>query len=188
VGRRGALTAYPPLGPRVVVGGISGTGKTTLAKQLAARLGAPHVELDAHFHLPGWEFASEERARATVGAAVAGERWVVDGNYAAVRDVVWSRATTLVWLDYRRGVGTWRAVRRTVPRIIRRHELWNGNREEWRSLLDKGHPVWWSWTQHAEHRRSYEASLADPAYAHLGVIRLRTPRETAEWLRYAAAP
>ena len=180
-------TVARALGPRVVVGGVSGTGKSTVAKELARRLGAPHVELDAHFHLPGWEFASEERARATVSEATAGGTWVGDGNYAVVRDIVFGRATTFVWLDLPRGVPTWRAVKRTIPRVIRGHELWNGNRERWRDLLDKGHPIWWSWTHHGATRESYEEAVADPAYAHLDVIRLRSAKEVAAWLR-AAVP
>jgi adenylate kinase family enzyme len=190
VGRRGALSAgpYPPLGPRVVVGGVSGCGKTTLAKELARRLGAPHIELDAHYHQPGWVPATDEQMTASVGAATAGETWVADGNYSRIRPVLWARATTFVWLDYRKGIPTWRAVRRTIPRLVRRPELWNGNREQWRYLFDSGHPIWWSWHHHPVQRASYEESVADPAYAHVDVIRLRTPRETARWLRDVALP
>jgi len=177
------VTTYPPLGPRVVVGGVSGSGKTTLARELARRMGGPHIELDAHFHLPGWVQATPEQMAVTIGAAISGDTWVVDGNYGGMRPVIWGRATTFVWLDFPRGVATWRALKRTGPRLIHGHELWNGNREQWRNLFDKGHPIYWSWTHHPELRASYEASVADPAYAHVGVIRLRTPREAARWLR-----
>jgi adenylate kinase family enzyme len=174
---------YPALGPRVVVGGVSGSGKTTLARELARLLGAPHIELDAHFHLAGWVQASAEQMAATVGAATAGETWVADGNYTRVRPVLWARVTTFVWLDYPKGIPTWRAFKRTIPRLVSRPELWNGNRESWRNLFDSGHPIWWSWHHHDVQRESYEEALADPAYAHVQVIRLRTPRETARWLQ-----
>ena len=184
MGRRGALSPreYPPLGPRVVVGGISGCGKTTLAKELARRLGAPHVELDAHFHQPGWTQATDEQFTASVSAATAGDTWVADGNYGRVRHIVWGRATTVVFLDYPKGLPTWRTVKRSIPRLVRGTELWNGNRERWRNLLDSGHPIWWSWHHHGVNRAGYEAGFADPAYAHLDVIRLRTPAETRRWL------
>ena len=189
MGRRGALSGtYAALGPRVVVGGASGSGKTTLASELARRLRVPHVELDAFAHQPGWRMAGDDEFRAAVRAATAGDAWVVDGNYTVVRDVVWARATTFVWLDFPRGVATWRALRRTIPRVVRRQELWNGNRERWRDLLDRGHPIWWSWTNHPANRASYEAYTNDPRYAHVAVIRLRSAREADAWLRYAAQP
>ena len=53
LGRRGALTGA--VMTRVVVAGISGVGKTTLARRLAAARGLRHVEVDALFHGPGWQ-------------------------------------------------------------------------------------------------------------------------------------
>ena len=183
MGRGRALNAPNALGTRVVVGGISGSGKTRLARELARRLGAPHVELDAHFHREGWRGATDEEFLASVAAAVAGDRWVVDGNYTRVREVVWPRATAFVWLDYPRWVGTARTVRRTARRLLAREELWNGNRERLRNLLDPGHPIPWSWQQHPGCRAKYEAAVADPRWSHLTVVRLRSPAETRRWLQ-----
>jgi DNA helicase HerA-like ATPase len=85
---------------RLIVIGTSGAGKTTLAKTLASLLGSPFVELDALHWDPNWTPAPPETFRARVAAATAGERWVVDGGYSAVRDLLWPRADTLIWLDY----------------------------------------------------------------------------------------
>jgi AAA domain len=38
--------------PKIAVVGTSGSGKTTVARELARRLGVPHVELDALYHGP----------------------------------------------------------------------------------------------------------------------------------------
>lgn len=178
----------PGLGPRVVVGGVSGSGKSTVARELARRLGAPHVELDALFHGPDWSPTPDDEFLRRVADATAGERWVVDGNYSRSRAVTFPRATTFVWLDYPRGLATWRAFRRTVGRVVFRTELWNGNRERLRNVFDSGHPIWWSWTQHPGNRARYEEAVADPRHAHLDVVRLRTPRETGRWLREDAWP
>jgi hypothetical protein len=35
---------------------------------------------------------------------VAGNASVLDGNYGIVRDLVWRRATHLIWLDYDRPI------------------------------------------------------------------------------------
>src|SRR5439155_11910191 len=108
------------LGTRLVVVGTSGSGKTTIAARLAALLAVPHVELDAFQHGPNWEQATEAQLRARAAAATTGDGWVVDGNYSAVRDVVWPRATTIVWLDYDRGVV--HAARAPALRRARHHE------------------------------------------------------------------
>lgn len=39
---------------RLSVVGNSGSGKTTIAAELARLIGAPHLELDSVFHQPGW--------------------------------------------------------------------------------------------------------------------------------------
>jgi adenylate kinase family enzyme len=83
---------------RFSVIGTSGSGKTTLGRALAARLQIPHVELDSIFHQANWVPLSDAEFRARVAALVDGECWVIDGNYAVVRDLVWDRATTVVWL------------------------------------------------------------------------------------------
>jgi adenylate kinase family enzyme len=169
----------------VVVGGVSGAGKSTVARELARRLGAPYVELDALYHQPGWVPATDEAFRVAAAAATAGDTWVADGNYSAVRDLLWERATTFVWLDYARWVGTARAIRRTARRVVTRVELWNGNREQWSQVLTRDHPIRYSWRTHPRRRAVYEERAADPRWSHVTVVRLRSPRETAEWLRQA---
>jgi adenylate kinase family enzyme len=73
---------------RIVVVGNSGTGKTSLARVLAQRLGVTYTELDAIFHQPGWTELDTTEFRRRVGVLVAEPRWVIDGNYQQVRDLV----------------------------------------------------------------------------------------------------
>jgi adenylate kinase family enzyme len=47
-----------------VIASASGNGKTTLARQAAARIGVPCVELDALVHGPSWTETSNEALRA----------------------------------------------------------------------------------------------------------------------------
>ncbi|MFG1973873.1 hypothetical protein ACGFJC_31490 [Nonomuraea fuscirosea] len=86
---------------RVSVVGNSGSGKSTLSSALAGRLGVPWLELDSIFHMSGWQPRPLEEFRAEVERFTAADGWVVDGNYSAVRDLVWSRADTVVWIVYR---------------------------------------------------------------------------------------
>ena len=86
--------------PRIVVIGTSCSGKTTFARKLAQRLKTQHIELDAIHWKPNWTPTAREEFRSLAQEAVASEAWVIDGNYRAVRDIVWARATTLIWLNY----------------------------------------------------------------------------------------
>src|SRR4051794_5544022 len=117
---------------RVSVVGVSGSGKTSMAAALAARGGVPHIELDALHWEPHWVMAETDVFRARVAAAIARPTWVADGNYSKVRDLVWARADTVVWLDYPFAVSFARLIRRTVRRSVFRERLWNGNRERLR--------------------------------------------------------
>lgn len=173
---------------RINVVGTSGSGKTTLARQIAGRLAVPHVELDALHWQPNWTPAERDSLRARVAEALAGDAWVVDGNYSMVRDITWQRADTIIWLDYALPVVLWRVTSRTATRSIRRTELWNGNRERLASVFSKDSIILWALTTWGKNRRRYRELLAQPDYAHIQVVHLRSPRQTRIWLRDLAAP
>jgi adenylate kinase family enzyme len=169
---------------RVSVVGNAGSGKTKLARELAARLRVPHVELDAIFHQPNWTPLPTDEFRQRVADAVAGDGWVVDGNYSSVRDLVWQRADAVVWLDFSRATVMRQVVGRTLRRMASGEELWNANRERWRTLLDPDESIIaWAWTQHAKYHRRYAAAAADPAYGHLTFVRLGSRAEIDRFLR-----
>jgi adenylate kinase family enzyme len=160
---------------RVSVVGNSGSGKTTLARDLAARLAVDHVELDAIFHQPGWKELSADAFRAAVGERVRSEAWVMCGNYSAVRDLVWARADTVVWLDFPRHVVMRRVIGRTLRRAVTRAELWNGNREPFANLWrwdPERSIIRWAWTRHSSYRVRYTTAMADPRWAALRFVRL----------------
>jgi len=170
---------------RVVIVGSSGSGKSTLARQLERRLGLARLELDSLLHQPGWQALPQETFRERVEAFVGThERWVVDGNYSTVRDLVWLHADTLLWLDLPRPVVMLSLLRRTLGRALTREVLWNGNRERWDQFLSldpERSVIAWSYTRHYPLRAEYEAALRRPEYAHLLVVRLRSRRELAGW-------
>lgn len=142
----------------------------------------PYTEMDALFHGPGW--TELPTFAADVAVVVAGERWVVDSDgYSAVRDTMWARADTLVWLDLPRWQVMLRVVRRSLWRGLRRVELWNGNREGLGAWKDSGHPVRWAWSQHADRRAAIGGRVADPRWEHLAVVHLRSARDARRWVR-----
>lgn len=171
------------LGQRIVVVGATGSGKTTLAVQLAQRLGLPHVELDALYWGPNWTEPPRDEFRQRVSAALAGPRWVTDGNYSKARDITWSLAESLVWLDYGLPLVWSRLLRRVIYRVRRQEELWGVNRESWRGqFFSRDSLFLYAFTSQRKHRRLYPELFARPEFAHLQVQRLRSPRETDRWL------
>jgi hypothetical protein len=167
---------------RINVVGTSCSGKTTLARALATRLGIAHVELDALYWDRGWAPVPPARFRERVADAVAGGRWVVDGGYAPVRDLTWRRADTVVWLDYPMRLVLRRWLSRTVRRIRSGEEFWpgTGNRETLANALRHDGLLWWILRTHRGRRRRLAAGLA--ARPDLVVVRLRSPAETDRWL------
>jgi adenylate kinase family enzyme len=171
---------------RVSVVGISGAGKSTFAAALAAVLGAAFLELDSVYHQADWSPLPPAEFRTRVVGAAAGESWVIDGNYSGVRDLVWARADTVVWLDLPRRTVMRRVIWRTLRRIAGRAELWNGNRERWQNFftLDKDESVIaWAWQTYAPNRARFEAAMADPSNARLRFVRLRSPAQVRRFLR-----
>jgi adenylate kinase family enzyme len=158
-----------------------------MARGVAAALAIPYFELDGVFHQPDWQPLDTEEFRRRVSEFTAADAWVIDGNYSAVRDIVWSRADTVIWLDPPRHRVMRRLAARTLRRMATKAELWNGNRERWSYLFRREESVLlYAWTSHHKIRDNYLAAQSDPANARLSFVRLQTRAEAAALLREIA--
>jgi hypothetical protein len=108
---------------------------------------------------------------------VVGERWVIDGNYSIVRDLVWSRATSVVWIDPPLPVIMAQVIWRSVTRGLSGQELWNGNRERISHWLDADHPIRWALATHARRQAEFLTEMG-PHW-----VRLRSRAAVAAWLQ-----
>ena len=168
---------------RVIVTGSIAAGKTTLARCLAGLLGGSHLEMDGLRHGPNWVDTPDDVFREQVSRAISGDVWVVDSDYRVVRDIVWPRADTLVWLDYKFRATLPRLLKRTFRRCITREELWNGNRETfYQHLFTRESILLEAVRKRDSDRTVYEALLQRPEHAHVRVVRMPSPSATRDWL------
>lgn len=178
-----AMSSFPYT--RVVVVGVTSSGKSTLAENIARRFDLEYIELDALHWEPGWQGAPIEVFRARVERATQATAWIVAGNYHSVRDLIWHKAQAILWLDYPLGVVLWQLTRRTFRRWWTRELLWGTNRE----------PLWihfkiwssdslyhWLFKTYWRRKREYPALFSQPEHQHLTVLHFKHPKETEEWL------
>lgn len=171
---------------RALVVGISGAGKTTFARRLSEMAQAPHIELDLLNWGPDWHDRHLHEPQAFIAAvdeASRAPRWVIAGSYhSTVGEMLWARATDIVWIDPPRGVVMRQVIGRSLNRVITGSEVFPGCRETWGRLLTKGHPIRFAWDNYARRRARIAALVADPRHAHLRVHRCQTRAECAQAL------
>lgn len=173
---------------RIVVVGTSCCGKSVFARRLAQSLGCPLVELDELYWAPNWTAKPNDEFRRLVEAAVLAPRWVTDGNYRTVRDIVWPRATTIIWLNYSFPTVFGQALRRTLERVVTKEKLWHGNRESVaRSFFSRDSILLWVITTFRRRRKEFEALRASDKYPHLSWIEFRRPSDVEPYLRSITA-
>jgi adenylate kinase family enzyme len=158
---------------RISVIGTSGSGKTTVSTEISRRLNLRHIELDAIHWRQGWKETPNNEFRALVEEATKGESWVVDGNYSRVRDIVWSKAEIVVWLDLPFKIVFWRMFLRTG----------NNNVEGFDALFGPDSMPLWVMKTYWRRKKEYPVLLSKLEYSHLQVIKLKSIREVKDWLK-----
>ncbi|WP_406506850.1 adenylate kinase [Streptomyces sp. NBC_00212] len=168
---------------RILVAGATGSGKSTLARAVSTRLEIPYHEMDElYFAGPNWRENPQFTTR--IREIADSPTWIFDSfGYPKVRDLLWERADTVVWLDYPRRVVMPRVLRRSLRRTVLRERLFNGNRETLTDWFTRDHPARTSWTQHGPRRAEIGARAGDTRFAPLRTLRFTAPRAAAGWLR-----
>lgn len=172
-------------GRRIVVVGSTGSGKTTLAKDIAARCQIPHIELDSLFWKADWQETPDGEFISKIRTALdnAGDSWVIDGNYSRIQPIIFPLADTIVWLDYPLRVSFLRLLKRTLRRVFTREKLWSGNRESAKAaLLSKESLLYYALKSYRRRKARYARLMMSDQYPHLRFIRLYHPRETVQLL------
>jgi len=175
-----ASVSDPISARRILIHGVTGSGKSTAAAAIAERLGMPLVLVDEIGWLPGWVERPRDEQRAMVADASAGGAWVFDSAYTKWRDVMIDRVELVVGLDYPRWLSLGRLVRRTARRIRTHEAVCNGNHETLPKALSRDSIIVWhfrSWKR----KRAVMRALAEDAEAPPTLL-FRHPRELQRWI------
>lgn len=113
-----------------------------------------------------------------VDAATTGKRWVAAGNYSPARELLWNRATVIVWLDLSLPRVLLRGLRRSLQRIFDGEPLFHGNRETLRrTFFSRESILWWIVTTFHRRRREFAELRSTGRFHHLTWLHVRTPDE-----------
>lgn len=164
----------------MLIYGVTGSGKTTLARQVADLTGLPWHSVDDLTWEPGWVVVAPEEQRRRIGAIIASPRWILDTAYGQWLDLVLPRTELVVGLDYARWRSLSRLVRRTLMRAIDHRQICNGNTESFRQAFSRDSIILWHFQTFARKRQRMRSWAAEPAGPE--VVLLTSPAATRRWL------
>ncbi len=172
-----------PLGgaTRVLVYGVTGSGKTTLAERISRMTSIPWHSVDDLTWEPGWVSVPLDEQRRRIAEICAGDEWILDTAYRRWLDIPLARAQLIVALDYPRLVSLQRLLRRTLARSVDKRAICNGNTESLRLMFSRDSIVLWHFQSFGHKRRRIESWMAQDEGPR--VLRLTSPRQTEAWLR-----
>lgn len=161
---------------RVVVVGSGGSGKSRFSSDLGRSTGLPVIHLDREFWRPGWEKTPKEEWKNRVSELLAGDRWIMDGNFGGTREMRLRAADTVIFLDLSRLLCLYRILKRTIKHFGKsRPDMAEGCYER----LDLGF-IFWIWNYKDRSRTRLMAELE--SISEKRVIILRNRRQVKEFL------
>jgi adenylate kinase family enzyme len=169
---------------RILVLGVSGSGKSTATRQLATAISAEPFDFDDHVlwaaaSEAAWTHRSPREQRRRAESIVSHRRWVMAGLGNECKEIILSRTDLIVYLAYSHRVTLSRLLSRSLRRVLLREQACNGNRESWRQLFSRDSIIWWWWQSRNRPRTEIPRLEADPASPDM--IVLRRPQDLVRW-------
>ena len=164
-----AIPLLASFGCRIMICGPSNSGKSTLATAIAGKVGVPAIHLDQFRHLEhtNWRQRPDEDFARLHDEAVAGDAWVMDGNYSKLMPARLARATGIILLSDNRAANLARYVRRT---LFEKHRP--GNLEGATDRLT-WNMVHWIWVASPVALRRYREQLPKTGHPFLEIRGMR---------------
>lgn len=173
---------------KIIVIGLSGAGKTTLAKKLSHILSIPHTELDSINHQANWTAIDSKEFRKRVNNLTKQGGWVFCGNYFNDLGIdFWKKADTIIWCDYPFPIIFGRLIRRTLRRTLTHEELWNGNKEGFiMNFFTRDSVILWMLKSRKKQKTRYGKIFSNPIdLPGTRLIHLQTKKQMEKLLKEA---
>ena len=135
-----------------------------------------------------WTLRKSEELCELVAAAIATDRWVIDGHGASAKMMIWQRATHIIWLNYPFVRVFRHMLRRTIQRAWTREVIFSGNQISLRqSFFSKDSILLYMLQNFSAKRRELRGYLDEYSELQVKVIELDTP-VSLEFLLQKLAP
>ena len=169
---------------RIVVIGSSCSGKSTFSQYMAHKKKIEYIELDQLHWLPDWVERPDDEFRALVNEAVLSDSWIVDGNYSIARDIVWPRATKIIWLNHSFSLVLYRSITRSIKRAATKKKLFAGNVESFKqTFFSRDSIILWVLKTYHQKRKNYSNILKQVAEKGIQVIEFKNQSQVNEYLK-----
>ena len=167
---------------RLNVVGTSGSGKSTFAVKLSQLLSIPYVQMDALYWKDQWQELGDDAFSSVLEQALDQPHWILDGNYNRTQPIKWRHVDIVVWLDYGFVRTLFQAVIPAIRRAATKVPRWGTDYTESfkKNFFSKDSVVVWTFKTYYSNRQRYLADMRDPAYQHMGFVRLRSPSRTRQ--------
>ena len=160
---------------RVLILGICGADKSTLAKQLSAKWGIPSVHLDQLYWKAGWVEADRDEFITKLESACSKEKWIIDGNFSNTLPIRLDRADLVIRLNFNRYLALVRVVKRVLLSYGRvRSDMASGCPERFDWIFMK---YIWNYNK-GPNLRTDEALRGYPVEK---ILEFRSPKELELW-------
>lgn len=178
----GGTTATDPLGGarKVMLYGVTGSGKTTAAARISEATGIGWTSVDDLTWEPGWVSVDSGEQRRRIAEICSGEAWLLDTAYGEWLDVPLAHVELVIALDYPRWFSLQRLVRRTLARAVDKRPICNGNVETWREMVSDDSIIRWHFRSFRRKRERIAAWAADPGMPR--VLRFTRARDLERWI------
>ena len=162
---------------KILVIGPGGAGKSTFAKELGERLAIDVIHLDVHYWRPGWVETSSADWEEKIDEIIAGESWVMDGNYSGTLQKRLQACDTVVFLDMPRSVCAWRVIKRYMQRRgATRPDMAAGCPERFSLQF-----LLWVWNYPKRSRQKVLTLLAEYKHSRR-IVQLRSNQQVSDFL------